>query len=265
MKMSIRIGLIGDFSPHVKAHYAIPRAIELALSGLACQAEASWLSTPQLEATTDADLSGYDAFWCVPGSPYESMDGALRGIRYAREHDIPFLGTCGGFQHALIEYARNVLGLAEADHAESNPDAAMPLMAPLTCSLVEQSGTITFRPGSRIATIYNRLETEEQYHCSYGLNPRYQSLLEEGGIEITGWDSSGEARVFELSTHPFYLGTLFQPERSALNGVVHPLIRAFLEAASASRSKAAAAANGSKQQRQIERGINKIRSQPRSA
>jgi CTP synthase (UTP-ammonia lyase) len=262
MKTSIRIGLIGDFSPHVKAHYAIPRAIELALSGLACQAEASWLSTSLLEGMAEANLADYDAFWCVPGSPYESMDGALRGIQYARKHAIPFLGTCGGFQHAMIEYARNVLGLAEADHAESNPDAALPLMAPLTCSLVEQSGAITFRPGSRVATIYGRLEAEEQYHCSFGLNPRYQSLLEEGGIEITGWDSSGEARVFELPGHPFYLGTLFQPERSALKDVAHPLIRAFLEAASALRSKAASA-NG--KQQHIERGINKIRSSSRSA
>jgi CTP synthase (UTP-ammonia lyase) len=259
MKTSIRIGLIGDFSPHVKAHYAIPRAIELALSGLACQAEASWLSTPLLETLPEENLAGYDALWCVPGSPYESMEGALRAIRYAREHGIPFLGTCGGFQHAMIEYARNVLGLAGADHAEEHPDADVLLMVPLTCSLVEKDGTVTFRPGSRIATIYGRLESVEQYHCSFGLNPQYQAMLEQGGIQITGWDVTGEARVFELPGHPFYLGTLFQPERSALNGVVHPLIRAFLEAASASRSRAAA--------NEIKPGtrINKIRSQPRSA
>lgn len=263
MKHSIRIGLIGDFSPHVKAHYAIPRAIELALSGLALQAEACWLSTPLLEkADAEAHLAGYDALWCVPGSPYESMEGALRGIQFAREHGVPFLGTCGGFQHAMIEYARNVLRLAEADHAESNPDATMPLMVPLTCSLVEQSGTVRFRPGSRIAAIYNRLEAEEQYHCSFGLNPRYQSLLEQGGIEISGWDSTGEARVFELPGHPFYMGTLFQPERSALNGVAHPLISAFLEAASAARTRLAAA-NGKQQPAKTR--INKIRSQPRSA
>ena len=262
MKTSIRIGLIGDFSPHVKAHYAIPRAIELTLSGLACKAEASWLSTSLLETLPEETLAGYDALWCVPGSPYESMEGALRGIRFAREHAIPFLGTCGGFQHAMIEYARNVVGLAGADHAEEHPDAETLLMVPLTCSLVEQDGAVRFRPGSRIATIYGRLESVEQYHCSFGLNPRYQSLLEQGGIEITGWDVTGEARVFELPGHPFYMGTLFQPERSALNGVVHPLIRAFLEAASASRTKTVEA-NG--KQRQIERRINKIRSQSRSA
>ncbi len=263
MKHSIRIGLIGDFSPHVKAHYAIPRALDLALSSLACQAEASWLSTPFLEkADAEETLAGYDALWCVPGSPYESMGGALRGIQFARERGVPFLGTCGGFQHAMIEYARNVLGLAEADHAESNPDAAMLLMTPLSCSLVDQSGTITFRPGSRIATIYKRLEAEEQYHCSFGLNPSYQRLLEQGGIAITGWDSSGEARTFELPGHPFFMGTLFQPERSALNGVAHPLIKAFLEAAHAARAKADTL-NGKRQPGGTR--INKIRSQPRSA
>jgi CTP synthase (UTP-ammonia lyase) len=262
MKTSIRIGLMGDFSPHVKAHYAIPRAIELALPSLACQAEASWLSTPLLETMPEEQLASYDALWCVPGSPYESMDGALRGIQFAREHAVPFLGTCGGFQHAMIEYARNVLGLAAADHAESHPDASMLLMVPLSCSLVEQDGTVRFRSGSRIAAIYNRLESVEQYHCSYGLNPEYQVLLEQGGIEITGWDVTGEARVFELPGHPFYMGTLFQPERTALKGNTPPLITAFLEAASGTRSRAASA-NGKRQP--AERRINKIRSQSRSA
>jgi CTP synthase (UTP-ammonia lyase) len=263
MKNSIRIGLIGDFSPHVRAHYAIPRAIELALSGLACQAEASWLSTPLLgEGDTEEKLSGYDALWCVPGSPYQSMDGALRAIRFAREHGIPFLGTCGGFQHAILEYARNALGLKEADHAESNPSASLPLIAPLSCSLVGTKGSIRFCPDSRIAAIYGKAETIEEYHCNYGLRPGYQSLLEQGELRITGFDSEGQARVFELTGHPFFLGTLFQPELSALNGGAHPLIRAFLKAASAARDKAALA---ERKQQPADRRINKIRSQPRSA
>jgi CTP synthase (UTP-ammonia lyase) len=260
MSKAIRIGLIGDYRPEVKAHIAIPRAVVLASSDLACSAEISWLETPLLEKMSEESLAAYDALWCVPGSPYESMKGALRGIQFAREHGIPFLGTCGGFQHAMIEYARNALRLREADHAESNPDATMLLMVPLTCSLVEQSGRITFRPGSRVATIYHQLEAEEQYHCSYGLNPRYQSLLEQGGMAITGWDSSGEARVFELPGHPFFMGTLFQPERSAFQGIAHPLIRAFLQAAKDTQKAAP-----SKEQRPDPRRINKIRSQPRSA
>jgi len=67
--------------------------------------------------------AGFDGFWCVPASPYRDIDGALRAIRFAREQRRPFLGTCGGFQHAVLEYARNVLGWADAEHGELAPNA----------------------------------------------------------------------------------------------------------------------------------------------
>jgi CTP synthase (UTP-ammonia lyase) len=233
MTSNIRIGLIGDFNPSVKAHIAIPRAVALAANNLECHAETSWLATLLLERNTEQLLSAYDALWCVPASPYASMEGALSAICFAREQDIPFLGTCGGSQHAIIEYARNVLGLAEADHAETNPSAPLPLIAPLTCSLVEVQDTIYLKPGSRIAAIYGRTEIVESYHCSYGLNPHYHALFEQGGMHITGVDVNGEARVIELAGHPFFVGTLFQPERSAFAGVAHPLIIAYLQAITA--------------------------------
>ncbi len=233
MTKTIRIGLIGDFNPDVKAHIAIPQAVALAANALACDAETSWLATPLLEHNSGQLLSTYDALWCVPASPYASMDGALSAIRFAREQGIPFLGTCGGCQHAIIEYARNVLGLVEADHAETNPSAALPLIASLACSLVEVQDTIHLKSGSHIATIYARSEIVEGYHCNYGLNPHYQSLLEQGGMLITGVDVSGEARVIEIAQHPFFVATLFQPERSAFTGVAHPLIMAYLQAIAA--------------------------------
>lgn len=229
MTRTMRIGLIGDFDPQVKAHVAIPQAVALAANALACEAGTDWLATPLLEHDSEQLLSTYDALWCVPASPYASMDGALSAIRFAREQGIPFLGTCGGCQHAIIEYARNVLGLVEADHAETNPSAVLPLIAPLACSLVEVQDTIHLKAGSRIAIIYGRAEIVEAYHCSYGLNPHYQSLLEQGGVRVTGVDVSGEARVIEIAQHPFFVGTLFQPERSAFTGVAHPLIMAYLQ------------------------------------
>src|SRR5881397_3066331 len=131
MQNAIRIGLIGDYDTRVKAHLAIPRALELASGGLERRVEPVWLATGELEGATERHLSLFDGLWCVPGSPYESMEGALRAIRFARERGVPFLGTCGGFQHALIEYARDVLGILDADHAESNPGAATQLITPL--------------------------------------------------------------------------------------------------------------------------------------
>jgi len=230
MKKTVRIGLIGDFNPDVLAHMAIPRALALAARKVECGVETEWLPTPLLEKDPEERLIAFDGLWIVPASPYQSMEGALLAIRFARESGVPFLGTCGGFQHALIEYARNVLNLAEADHAETNPEAALPLIAPLACSLVEASDDIILQPGSRIAAIYGKSEISEKYHCSFGLNPRYTTLFDESGLRITGFDKSGEARVFDLDGHPFYMGTLFQPERSAFNDVTHPLIVAYVQA-----------------------------------
>jgi CTP synthase (UTP-ammonia lyase) len=230
MKDTVRIGLIGDFNPDVLAHIAIPEALTLAAREVECSVGTEWLPTPLLERDSEKRLAAFDGLWVVPASPYESMEGALLAIRFARERGVPFLGTCGGFQHALIEYARNVLDLAEADHAESNPEATLPLIAPLSCSLVEATDAIVLQPGSRIASIYGKSEIHEKYHCSFGLNPHYQALFEASGMRITGFDKNGEARVFDLEGHPFYMGTLFQPERSAFNDVAHPLIVAYLQA-----------------------------------
>ena len=237
--MKLKIGLIGDYSPEVTAHVAIPQALALAASGMESEIEASWLATESL-ADDIGQLSSFDGLWCVPASPYRSMEGALAAIRFAREEVRPFLGTCGGFQHALIEYARNVLGMAEADHVESNPTTAMPLIAPLSCSLVEAHGVIKLKDGSNVRRIYGADEIVEQYHCNYGVNARYQSLLESSEMKVTGVDAEGEARVVELAGHPFFIATLFQPERSALSGKAHPLIVAYVQAAASfTRGRAA--------------------------
>ena len=230
MNNPTRLALIGDYSPDVPAHVAIPRALELAAQSLGCDIEFTWIRTDSPELAGTPQLDGYHGIWCVPASPYASMDGALNAIKFARTHNIPFLGTCGGCQHALIEYARNVLGLSTADHAENNPSADLPLIAPLLCPLVETSDTIMLVPGTRIADLYGKAEIVEQYHCSFGPSLHYQSLFEDGKMRIAGFDKEGQARAFELTTHPFFLLTLFQPERSAFSHVVHPLIRAYVQA-----------------------------------
>ncbi len=231
MSQPVRIALVGDYQPDVIAHQAIPQALARAAADVGCSVEYDWHATPTLEQRAAETLAPYHGVWCVPASPYASMQGALNAIRYARESHTPFLGSCGGSQHALIEYARNVLGLHDADHSESNPDAALPLITPLACSLRETRGTITLRPGSRIQTIYGQTEIEEGFNCSYGLNRDFYGLLERGDLRIDGVDSEGELRVVELTTHPFFFATLFQPERSALAGITHPLIVAYMRAA----------------------------------
>ncbi len=226
--MSSRIALVGDFDPAVTAHQAIPRALELARDALGADVAWEWVPTELIAAP--ARVETFDGIWCVPASPYRSTDGALTAIRFAREHARPFLGTCGGFQHAVLEYARSVLGWADAEHAEIAPGAGRAVIAPLACSLVEKRNDVRFAPLTRIAAAYGRASSHEGYHCSYGLNPKFARALTEGPLRATAHDESGEVRAVELDGHPFFVATLFQPERAALEGVAPPLVQAFVEA-----------------------------------
>lgn len=227
--MTLRIGLIGDRDSRVLAHAAIPRALALAAEQHQASIDVKWIPTDAIERAEH--VGGFDALWCVPGSPYRSMEGALLAIRAARETGRPFLGTCGGFQHAVLEYARSVLGWADAEHAESAPGASRQLVTPLACSLVEEQGRVRFTAASRLAGAYGALEAEEGYHCRFGLNPAFVHDLTAGGMRITAVDDAGDVRAVELDTHPFFVATLFQPERAALRGKVPPVVAAFVHAA----------------------------------
>ncbi len=228
-KPTVRICLVGDYDPAVTAHQAIPQALALAAKYNAV--EPVWLET---ERAQDADLDEYAGFWCVPASPYRSMEGALRVIRFARETGRPFLGTCGGCQHAILEFARNVLHITEAGHAECDPSSAEPVITQLSCSLVEVEETLHLTPGSRLHQIYGADEIRETYHCSFGPNPAYVGRLMNGGLKVGARGPEGEVRAIELPNHRFFLGTLFQPERSAVKGKSHPVIAALVAAASGS-------------------------------
>ena len=144
-----RIALIGDYNAAVKAHQAIPRALALAGESLGHGCACEWLHTGTLREDPSEQLSEFDGIWCVPASPYVNPRGAIAAIRMARETGKPFLGTCGGFQHAMLEYAEAVWGVARAVHAELDPTADNPVIAPLECSLVDKDGEVRFAAGSR--------------------------------------------------------------------------------------------------------------------
>lgn len=231
--MPVRIAVVGDYNPDIPAHRAIPEALKLSATTLGTEAVAEWVATDRVgnPAETLRDFAGV---WVAPGSPFASFDGALAAIRFARESGRPFFGTCGGFQHAVIEYARNVLGMTDADHTESNPTAATPVISRLTCSLVEQTGVVKLAEGSKVRAAYGTAEAAEGYHCNYGVNPAYEMVFAEPSrLRVAGRDTAGEVRAVELNGHPFFVGTLYQPERSALRGEVHPLITAFIQASRA--------------------------------
>jgi CTP synthase (UTP-ammonia lyase) len=224
-----RLALVGNRSPLVRAHERIPQLLEALRRRHALAAEAYWI--PSEDAEDPSAVDGFDGVWLLPGSPYRSEAGALTAVRTARERPLPFLGTCGGFQHTILEYARDVCGLTGVAHGENDPDADDLVVVPLACSLVGHEGLVRVRPGSRAEEILGGEGSIERYHCTYGLNPAYHDTIAAAGLRFTGFDENEEPRIAELPGHPFFMATLFQPELAGDGTEAHPIIRAFVAAA----------------------------------
>ena len=228
---SIPIAIIGDFDASRATHTATDEALSHAAGSLGVELKPTWLPTPELLELLPRALESFAGFLVAPGSPYRSVDGALRAIRHARERGKPVLGTCGGFQHVILEFARNVLGLHRAQHAEYEPHAAELVIQPLACSLSGQRAAVLLKRGTSAASFYGAEFVTEEYRCSFGLAPSYAPSLERAGLTVSGEDATGEPRIIELARHPFYLATLFVPQLSSQPHRPHPLFKAFISAA----------------------------------
>jgi len=227
-KTNLTIAVVGDYGAERPTH----KATQLAL-GHAVQPPLrfEWLPSERAAEMDEAELASYAGLLIAPGSPYRSMDGALRAIQVAREQGVPLLGTCGGFQHVAIEFARDVLGIEGADHEESNPGAIEPAVVRLPVSLADHQHEVFFAPGSRVGEIYAAPAAVEPFFCSFGLNPEFRSRVEEKGLVVSGTGADGAARVFELPEHPFFIATLYVPQARYAPDSPHPLVTAFVAAA----------------------------------
>jgi CTP synthase (UTP-ammonia lyase) len=219
------IALLGEYTPTFPPHVSTDAAIEHTRNFLGIDIAAEWVSTEDIDHNL---FDRYSGIWAAPGSPYKSMEKTLWAIRYARENKVPCFGTCGGFQHIVIEYARNVLGFRDAQHAEYDPYASGLFISRLACSLAGRRMQLDFAPGSQTAEIYGSLSAEEQYYCNFGVHPDYIHLLKQGPLTISGSDAEGEVRVIEHPGHPFFIGTLFVPQARSTPEQPHPLVMAFL-------------------------------------
>jgi CTP synthase (UTP-ammonia lyase) len=221
------IALLGEydstFSPHVATEIAIRHSS--AVLGTAIKGE--WVSTQHINESL---FSSYSGLWVAPGSPYKNLEKTLWALEHARKNNVPCFGTCGGFQHMVLEYARNVLHYHDAQHAEYDPYASTLFISSLTCSLAGREMELTFESGSRVAEIYGSTSAREEYYCNFGVDPGRVGLLASSGLRISGSDSEGEVRVIELPNHPFYLGTLFVPQTKSTERRPHPLVTAFVQA-----------------------------------
>ena len=242
MSDAVRIGILGDFNPEFRSHHATNEALQHASATLNMPVESGWISTPSvLEPNAQKMLESFDGIWAAPGSPYKSFDGMLKGIEFARRRDWPFLGTCGGFQYALIECARNVLGIKDADTAENNSGSKNIVIYPVACAVPDRaqdapklSGPIPeirLRPGSYLQSFYMKDTVAEEFFCNFEVNPDYEWAAMEAGFPVVARGPQGEIRAIESPTHLFYIATLFQPQLSSKPKKPHPLVLAFVQAA----------------------------------
>ena len=220
--------ILGEYDPDSETHRATDAAIRHSLVGLNAELTASWIST---ETIKEADIVQAHGLWVAPGSPYKDLSQALQAIRLARENLIPCLGTCGGFQHMVLEFARNVLGFADARHAEYDPDASRLFISALSCSVVGKELRVRLQPHTTAHTLYGRDEVVERYYCTFGVNPEYSDTLAGNrDLVISGRDINGEIRIIEILDHPFFVGTLFVPQTKSRESVPHPLVSGFMQA-----------------------------------
>ncbi|MGH7308835.1 MAG: hypothetical protein ACREK6_09090 [Candidatus Rokuibacteriota bacterium] len=131
----------------------------------------------------------------------------------------------------IVEFARNVLGLENADHAESNPQGERLVITPLACSLVGKAERVTIVPDTRAAAIWGAAPALEEYRCNYGVDRAYHPALTQAGLGLSGFGVEGELRIVELSRHTFFLATLFLPQLRSTSDRPHPLFAAFGRAA----------------------------------
>jgi CTP synthase (UTP-ammonia lyase) len=207
----ISICVIGDYDPHMYTHVALNNAIEHCRPFVQVELIYAWLATDQITETIFT-RNKFQAFWIAPGSPYKNDEAVYNVIRWARENDFPILGTCGGFQYMVVEYVRNVLGIHDAGHQETEPDAEKLIISKMSCSLKGQQEEIHIKDhDSWIYNVLKRNTLTGKFNCSYGVNPVYQSQLNKPPFTFTAFSKDGDVRALELKTHRFFNGTLFQP------------------------------------------------------
>jgi CTP synthase (UTP-ammonia lyase) len=175
------VALLGEFDPTFAPHTATTAALEHSCDAVGVTLRPDWVSTVDVDSSL---FSRYSAVWVLPGSPYKSLERTIEVIRYAREHQIPCFGTCGGFQHMIIEYARNVLKFSDAQHAEYDPSASRLFISQLVCSLAGREMKIELVEGSRAARIYGTTRVSEEYYCNFGVNPEVVPMFTNGPLKI---------------------------------------------------------------------------------
>lgn len=225
--MRTRIAVIGEYCDTFRPHSALNESLNSFQKKYDFEYE--WIDTIAVETRRDSLLENFSGIWSAPGSPFKSLEGALYAISYARLNDIPHLGTCAGFQHAIIEIARNILGVEDAQHEEYSPGSSNLFVNKLVCSLAGQTMDVVLKKGSLAHNLYGTHKTQENYYCNFGINPGFRNLLNHPSILISGVDQDNEIRLVELTNLRFFIISLFVPQTKSTPKSPHPLIKGFIQ------------------------------------
>ena len=237
----VTIGLVGKYVQLHDAYLSVAEALRHA--GYACGAkvEIRWINSESITAENAAEtLAGCDGLIVPGGFGGRGVKGMIETARYAREHDVPYLGICLGMQVAVIEFARNVCGLADADSGEFDPASPHKVIdfLPDQNEQVDKGGTLRLgawpcavQPGSRMAACYGESLISERHRHRYEFCNEYRELLSEKGMCLCGVSPDGHiVEAVELSDRRFFLGVQFHPEFKSRPNRPHPLFEGLIRA-----------------------------------
>ncbi len=240
---TVTIGLVGKYVELHDAYKSIAESFIHAGATNECKVQLAWIQSETLADTRHcADvLTGLDGVLVAPGFGERGIEGKINAVRYVRENGIPFLGICLGMQMAVIEYARNVMGIGDAHSTEMEPDTLNPVISMMETqkSVTDKGGTMRLgayacklRRDSKVYPIYGKSMISERHRHRYEFNNDYLEAFEQAGLRPTGINpETGLVEIVELSNHPWFVGVQFHPELKSTVMNPHPLFVAFVRAA----------------------------------
>ncbi|NDC77050.1 MAG: CTP synthase [Chitinophagia bacterium] len=238
----VSVGLIGKYIELQDAYKSILEAFVHAGAVNECRVEVVNIHSEFItDGNVDEKLSGLDALLVAPGFGLRGIEGKITAVRYARENGLPFFGICLGMQMAVIEFARNVLGIADAHSTEMDPDTPHPVI-----NLMEEQKHVSGKggtmrlgayecmlaAGSLARSVYGADTVSERHRHRWEFNNDYLSAIERAGLMASGKNpATGLVEIVELPGHPFFIGVQFHPELKSTVESPHPIFVRFIGAA----------------------------------
>ena len=246
-KRQIVVGFIGKYVQLVEAYKSLNEA--LLHGGIAndTRVEIKHIDSEELERSGTASLAQYDGILVAPGFGARGTEGKIAAVKYAREQKVPFFGICFGMQMAVIEFARNVCGLASANSTEVDPATAHPVvdLMPDQRGITDKGATMrlgaypcVLKKDTRAAEAYGTTEISERHRHRWEVNNNYRDTLERHGMVLSGLSPDGRlVEMIELPQHPYFVACQFHPEFKSRPSAPHPLFSRFVKAALATRPR----------------------------